>query len=90
MTFEEFIHKYQIQLNNQQLEAVKSVDHPTLLLAVPGSGKTTVLLARLGYMIYWNRTGTYSHNYIYSGGHKGYERKICFAVWRGTGRQTGI
>lgn len=52
MTFEEFIHKYQIQLNNQQLEAVKSVDHPTLLLAVPGSGKTTVLLARLGYMIY--------------------------------------
>lgn len=51
MTLEEFIYQYEIKLNPQQLEAVKSVDNPTLLLAVPGSGKTTVLLARLGYMI---------------------------------------
>ena len=52
MTFEQFIQKFNIELNQQQLEAVQSVDCPTLLLAVPGSGKTTVLVTRLGYMIY--------------------------------------
>ncbi len=52
MTFAEFQKKYQIKLNKQQLDAVKSVDGPVLLLAVPGSGKTTVLVTRLGYMIY--------------------------------------
>lgn len=52
MTFGEFIHKFDIKLNTRQLEAVQSVDNPTLLLAVPGSGKTTVLVTRLGYMIY--------------------------------------
>ena len=52
MTFEEFINKYNIQLNEQQLAAVKSVEKPTLILAVPGSGKTRVLITRLGYMIY--------------------------------------
>lgn len=31
---------------------MQSVEKPTLLLAVPGSGKTTVLITRLGYMIY--------------------------------------
>lgn len=40
-----------IVLNVQQSEAVKTVDGPVLLLAVPGSGKTTVLVLRLGYMI---------------------------------------
>jgi DNA helicase-2/ATP-dependent DNA helicase PcrA len=52
MTFEQFIQKFNIELNQQQLEAVQSIDCPTLLLAVPGSGKTTVLVTRLGYMIY--------------------------------------
>ena len=52
MTFEEFQRKYDIILNAQQLEAVKAVDGSVLLLAVPGSGKTTVLVTRLGYMIY--------------------------------------
>ena len=51
MTYEEFCSKYQIQLNQQQAEAVQSVQGPVLLLAVPGSGKTTVLVTRLGYMI---------------------------------------
>ena len=41
----------QIVLNPQQAEAVKTVNGPVLLLAVPGSGKTTVLVLRLGYMI---------------------------------------
>lgn len=52
MTLEEFIRKYQINLTKQQLEGVTSIEMPTLLLAVPGSGKTTVLVYRLGYMIY--------------------------------------
>lgn len=52
MTFEGFTDTFQIKLNKQQLEAVQAVDCPTLLLAVPGSGKTTVLVTRLGYMIY--------------------------------------
>ncbi len=37
-------------LNEQQIKAVKSIEGATLLLAVPGSGKTTVLIKRLGYM----------------------------------------
>lgn len=44
--------KNNIKLNQQQLMAVKSIDGPVLLLAVPGSGKTTVLVTRLGYMIF--------------------------------------
>ena len=52
MEFKEFIDKYNVKLNDQQLEAVTSVNGPVLLLAVPGSGKTTTLIARLGYMIY--------------------------------------
>ena len=51
MTFQEFWERYKIQLNAQQLEAVQAVEGPVLLLAVPGSGKTTVLVTRLGYMI---------------------------------------
>lgn len=52
MTFAEFLDTYKITLNEQQLLTVQSVDGPALLLAVPGSGKTTVLVTRLGYMIY--------------------------------------
>lgn len=44
-------HGGRIVLNPQQSEAVKTVNGPVLLLAVPGSGKTTVLVLRLGYMI---------------------------------------
>ncbi len=52
MTDEEFNEYYANKLNKQQKEAVSSVDGAILLLAVPGSGKTTVLITRLGYMIY--------------------------------------
>ena len=51
MTRSEFGRKYTSQLNPQQLEAVHAVDGAVLLLAVPGSGKTTVLVTRLGYML---------------------------------------
>lgn len=53
MTYKEFhdklYNKYHIQFNRQQSAAIHSVNGPVLLLAVPGSGKTTVLVARLGY-----------------------------------------
>lgn len=52
MDREEFEARFPVRLNHQQLEAVRAVQGPVLLLAVPGSGKTTVLVARLGYMIY--------------------------------------
>ena len=48
MNWQEFEQRFPIQLNIQQKEAVQSVDGPVLLLAVPGSGKTTVLVTRLG------------------------------------------
>lgn len=50
MKDQEFEDKYLSQLNEQQRVAVQSVDGPVLLLAVPGSGKTTVLITRLGYI----------------------------------------
>lgn len=52
MDWNEFVNTFSIQLNQQQQEAVQSTEGAVLLLAVPGSGKTTVLVTRLGYMIY--------------------------------------
>lgn len=52
MEWQEFERKFPQKLNEQQKEVVQSVEGPVLLLAVPGSGKTTVLVTRLGYMIY--------------------------------------
>lgn len=42
----------EIKPNRQQAAAIEFLDGAALLLAVPGSGKTTVLTARLGNMIY--------------------------------------
>ncbi len=52
MTYEQFTEKFNIRLNEQQSAAVRETDGAVLLLAVPGSGKTTVLVARLGYMVF--------------------------------------
>lgn len=54
MDWQEFQDEFPIKLNEQQQEAAKTIDGPVLLLAVPGSGKTTVLVARLGYMVLCN------------------------------------
>ena len=52
MTYEQFQKQFNIPLNDQQEQAVRVVEGPVLLLAVPGSGKTTVLVTRLGYMVH--------------------------------------
>lgn len=52
MDFSQFKTKYGLRLDAQQEAVVQTVDGPVLLLAVPGSGKTTVLVTRLGYMRY--------------------------------------
>ncbi len=49
--YTDFSNQYSIQLNSQQERALQTVDGSVLLLAVPGSGKTTTLVARLGFMI---------------------------------------
>lgn len=52
MNYEEFCKQFNISLNEQQAQAVQHTVGAVLLLAVPGSGKTTALVARLGYMLY--------------------------------------
>ena len=46
-----FKKKYNIRLNKQQERALLAIEGSNLLLAVPGSGKTTVLVDRLGHMV---------------------------------------
>ena len=50
MDFSQFKKQFNISLNEQQEAAVQATEGPVMLLAVPGSGKTTVLVTRLGYM----------------------------------------
>lgn len=50
MTPEEFSAQYMAHFSQQQKAAVQAVNGAVLLLAVPGSGKTTVLVTRLGYL----------------------------------------
>lgn len=50
--YQVFKTSFMVDLNKQQERAIQSVEGSVLLLAVPGSGKTTVLIDRLGYMVY--------------------------------------
>ena len=43
--------QFGIKLHKQQKEALDAVSGPVLLLAVPGAGKTTVMVARIAHMI---------------------------------------
>ena len=56
MKIDEFVNKYNLNLNEQQKEAVENINGKILLLAVPGSGKTTVIVSRIGYMIYCKKS----------------------------------
>ena len=47
----DFERKYMTHFSEQQKAAVFADEGPVLLLAVPGGGKTTVLVTRLAYMI---------------------------------------
>lgn len=42
---------YNIDLNPQQQEAVVSIEGSSLLLSVPGGGKTTVIVSRCANMV---------------------------------------
>ncbi len=50
LSFEEYKKEYGIVLDDDQCKACEQIDGMILLLAVPGSGKTTVMISRLGYM----------------------------------------
>lgn len=52
MELQTFLERYHLPLDPQQQAAVAATEGPVLLLAVPGSGKTATLIARLGYLLY--------------------------------------
>lgn len=45
------MHNYLNNLNPEQLQAVTHINGPAICIAGPGSGKTTVLISRLRYML---------------------------------------
>ena len=49
--FEKLREEHGINLTEQQKEAVINIYGHTLVLAVPGAGKTQTLLCRIAYMI---------------------------------------
>lgn len=51
MTYEQYKNEYGIRLDPAQDAACRETEGHILLLAVPGSGKTTVMTARLGYLV---------------------------------------
>lgn len=46
-----FFERLKVHLNDVQKQAVLHTSGPLLLLATPGSGKTTTLIAKIGYLI---------------------------------------
>jgi superfamily I DNA/RNA helicase len=49
VNYEVFCQQFNISLNKRQAQEVQHTEGTVLLLAVPGSGITTALVARLGY-----------------------------------------
>lgn len=49
--FARSLHRLGVALNEIQMQAVLQTEGPLLLLASPGSGKTTTLIMRIGYLI---------------------------------------
>lgn len=52
VTLEDLKLQFGLSPSVSQEKAITNIYGPTLLLAVPGSGKTTVLIGRIGYMIF--------------------------------------
>lgn len=52
MDFQTFCGRFSLRLDGQQEAAVRQTEGPVLLLAVPGSGKTTALISRIGCLLY--------------------------------------
>lgn len=52
MDFNAFRRRFSLRLDEQQEAAVRQTEGPVLLLAVPGSGKTTALISRIGCLLY--------------------------------------
>ena len=50
MNIQEFIKKYNIEADAQQLEVIKHADGAVNLIATAGSGKTRTIINRIGYM----------------------------------------
>lgn len=50
--FLQALQQAKVTLNEQQLTACLHVDQPLLLLAAPGTGKTTTTIAKIGYLLY--------------------------------------
>ena len=73
MTFKEFLKEYNLKLDSRQQKAAEQTEGAVLVLAVPGSGKTTVLVTRLGYdKMQGHKPGKYPYRYIYKGRHRGH------------------
>lgn len=51
MNFDRYMKTIGLIPDCQQAEAIQRTDGATLVLAVPGSGKTTTVIARIGYMV---------------------------------------
>lgn len=88
MNWQEFEEKFPIELNQQQKKAVQKVDGPGTASCCAGSGKTTVLVTRLGYMALCcgippenilTVTYTVARN-------ERYEAQMCRLLRQGTGR----
>lgn len=53
ISVDEYCHKYNFNhFTQEQRDAIATTDGKALLFAVPGSGKTTVIMARTGYLIH--------------------------------------
>ena len=57
---------------------------------MPGSGKTTTLVTRLGYLIHclgWSRA--HPHRHLHRGRRRGHEAALCRPLWGGARRRAG-
>lgn len=50
-TFQKFLESKKIKYTTQQMQAIFHTNGPALVLAVPGSGKTTTIIGRIGHLI---------------------------------------